>query len=328
MQPREDTPQYCGPLAAYCTGLIKEKRALGYRYRTPARLLAELDRFSQSIPCEADRLTKEFVQAWVAKRPHESAGNRRFRIGLIRQLAMFMVRQGAQAYVQPWLPTPATSSQFTPYIFTPDQIRAILAATDRLRPCRVSPRYHVVMPAVFRILYGCGLRASEVCGLRVRDVDLQEGVLKIYHTKFDKDRLAPMAPSLSAYLRAYARDHLAGAEPDAYFFAAPDCGPFSIAALYGVFRRLLWTCGISHGGTGRGPRLHDLRHTFAVHCLQRWVREGKDLTAALPVLSTYLGHNTLYGTQRYLRLTAQLYPEVTAAVERHVGKIIPERNAP
>ena len=77
-------------------------------------------------------------------------------------------------------------------------------------------------------------------------------------------------------------------------------------------------------GQGYGPRVHDLRHVFAVHCLKRWVVEGVDLTAALPYLSTYLGHTGLKGTQRYLRLTAELYPEIVSTVEAKFGEIIPE----
>jgi len=327
MQPRDETPTFVGPLASYCAGIYAEKRALGYRYRSHGCLLKELDRFSLDYHCDSMQLSKEFVLAWIAKRPNERPRNQSFRTVVTRQLALFMVRHGVDAYIPPMLQIQTDRHSFTPYIFTCEQAHQLLEAADRLRPHYMSPQRHHIMPAVFRILYGCGLRASEVCNLRVRDVDLVEGVLTIREAKFDKDRLVPMAPSLTAYLRTYACQGVVATGAETYFFPAPDRGPFCRAAIYDTFRKLLWDCGISYGGRGHGPRLHDLRHTFAVHCLQRWVRECKDLTAALPVLSTYLGHNSLYGTQHYLRLTAELYPDITARVETHFGTIIPERKS-
>ncbi|MDF2648659.1 MAG: putative phage-specific integrase [Paenibacillus sp.] len=92
---------------------------------------------------------------------------------------------------------------------------------------------------------------------------------------------------------------------------------------YKNFRKFLWKARISHGGWGKGPRLHDFRHTFAVYCLRRWVLEGKDLKAYLPVLKTYLSHHSFSDTSEYSRLTAELYPDITAKVEHAIGHVIP-----
>ncbi|QGU00314.1 Integrase/recombinase, RitB [Candidatus Syntrophocurvum alkaliphilum] len=89
-----------------------------------------------------------------------------------------------------------------------------------------------------------------------------------------------------------------------------------------MFRKIIWQANISH--SGKGPRLHDLRHTFAVHCLKKWVLAGENLTNLLPYLSVYLGHNDLRGTQHYLRLTSDLYPTITTSVEQHFSNTIPE----
>lgn len=88
-----------------------------------------------------------------------------------------------------------------------------------------------------------------------------------------------------------------------------------------VFRRLLMQCGIAHAGRGRGPRIHDFRHLFAVHTLRRWYRTGQDLDAKLPLLATYLGHQHLSGTQYYLHLTAELFPEITARTDAAFGDV-------
>jgi len=111
-------------------------------------------------------------------------------------------------------------------------------------------------------------------------------------------------------------------------FPSAQRGAFSLRTVYGLFRKLLLECGIAHAGRGTGPRIHDLRHTFAVHTLLRWYRDGEDLDAKLPLLATYLGHQHLSGTQRYLHLTAELFPEITARLDAVFGEVIPRRIEP
>jgi integrase/recombinase XerD len=172
-----------------------------------------------------------------------------------------------------------------------------------------------------------GFVSGEVLKLRVRDVDLNQGIVTVRQGKFRKDRLVPLALSLVYRLRKYAA-HFENRPLDAIFFPAPDAGPFCLRTVYSLFRKLLLQCGIAHAGRGKGPRIHDLRHTFAVHTLLRWYRDGEDLDAKLPLLSTYLGHQNLLGTQCYLHLTAELFPEITARVDAVFGEIIPGRIEP
>jgi integrase len=143
--------------------------------------------------------------------------------------------------------------------------------------------------------------------------------------KFNKDRLVPMAPSMLARLRKYAAV-LGKRDPSSVFFPAPDGGPYSIVTVYRVFRRLLRECGIAHGGRGKGPRLHDLRHAFAVHRLENWYRQGADLEAKLPVLAAYMGHKSLASTQRYLRLTPEIFPDIRKRLDESTGHVIPRRS--
>ena len=98
----------------------------------------------------------------------------------------------------------------------------------------------------------------------------------------------------------------------------------SIGNIYKNFRKFLWRAGISHGGRGFVPRVHDFRHTFAVHCLKKWSVEGKDLMVYLPILRVYLGHNSFSETACYLRLTADVFPEITLKLEAKFPDIIPE----
>ena len=112
---------------------------------------------------------------------------------------------------------------------------------------------------------------------------------------------------------------------DDYFFPSPRGGQLHGSGIYCNFRDLLHRCGIGHGGRGEGPRLHDLRHTFAVHALLRWYREGAVLQARMPVLAAYLGHASIDGTQDYLQMTAELYPEIVARSDAAFSDVIPRR---
>jgi len=327
---RESKPQvsYRSPLAPHLYQFVEEKRALGCRYHSPALMLVRFDRFLLDHQATTPDLPKAVIEAWARRRPHESVSTLQLRISLVRQLCLFLIRRGFAPYLPGAHLVPKGRSSFVPYIFTQEQMGRFLTAADQIRPSRYSPQRNVIFPLIFRLLYGCGLRASEARRLQIRDLDLARGVLTIREAKFRKDRLVPVAPTLAARLRSYAAVHLNGKRPGDLVFPAPYRGPFAHQTIHAAFRQLLWACKISYGGRGRGPRLHDLRHTFAVHRLMRWHREGVDLGVALPVLATYLGHVSLHGTQRYLRLTAEMYPDLIAALQARFGEVIPRKEQP
>lgn len=188
----------------------------------------------------------------------------------------------------------------------------------------VAPRRHLVMPVLFRLLYCCGLRVSEATDLLMGDVDLDEGILTIRDSKFGRTRYVPMSKETTTSCGQYAQGNPYAGDAAGYFFPAPDGGGYNERSVYHVFRELLWNAGISHGGRGKGPRVHDFRHTFAVHFLEKWQRDGKELTIALPRLSAYLGHNDITATERYLRMPAELYPEISALLSEKYGYLIPK----
>jgi integrase/recombinase XerD len=135
-----------------------------------------------------------------------------------------------------------------------------------------------------------------------------------------------MAASLAQRCKEYvARNRFVrGFSSSPWLFPNADGTPYNSATVYEVFRKALRLARISHGGRGRGPRLHDIRHTYAVRVLNRWVREGKDLTTALPHLAIYMGHEGLKASQHYLRLTAEMLPHLISTVEKEYGWVIPE----
>jgi integrase/recombinase XerD len=319
-------PRFHSPLAPLMEQFVQTKQACGYRFGEGARILRCFDRFLTAERLVQCQLPRALVRQWLAKQPHESARTQQFRISLVRQFAGYLCRLGYCAYVPDRSLSAKTSSGFCPRILTHSEVQQLLQAVDQLTPTAHAPLRHLIMPEVLRLLYGCGLRVNEVLHLRVGDVDLDRGVLTVREAKFGKDRLVPPALPLVQRLQRYAA--ILGPRPsDAFFFPSPRGGPLSLPTVYWLYRELLLRCGIPHGGRSKGPRVHDLRHTMAVHSLLRWYREGADLDAMLPVLATYLGHQSLAGTQRYLHLTAELFPEIAVRANAAFGDVIPRRIA-
>lgn len=318
--------RFSSPVAPLIERFIQEKQAVGYKYQAGAAALARLDRFLVNEDLAQCELPRPLVRKWLAKQPHENATNHQSRAGTVRQFAAFMIREGCPADVPgPYL-TAKRAGSFSPRILTRAEIQRLLHAVDQFEPHGHAPLRHLIMPEVFRLLYGCGFRLSEVLHLKVGDVDLNRGVLTVRETKFGKDRQVPPAIALVQRLRRFAQG--LGTRPaDAYFFPTLHGGPWALSTVYHIYRELLLRSGIAHGGRGRGPRVHDLRHTFAVHSLLRWYREGADLDAKLPVLAAYLGHQSVAATQRYLHLTAELFPEITVRANAAFGDVIPRRGA-
>jgi len=126
------------------------------------------------------------------------------------------------------------------------------------------------------------------------------------------------------YMKSYFLKVHATSIPVNYFFLKRDRTAIAANTVYKNFRKILWKSGTSHGGKGRGPRLHDFRHTFAVHSLNQMVQKKVELYCALPILSTYLGHASIAATERYVRLTAEVYPEILSTVSATCAYIFPE----
>ncbi len=313
---------YQSPFQPFIEGLIREKRSLGYHYDGSPRLLYQFDQFCRHSGCTDAVVTPALVNAWIQQSPHQSLATRHNRASVVRQLALYMSRLGIPAYVLPGDALPRVPA-YTPYIFSDREMAALFQQVDACRYCAEVPLRHHIMPLLFRLLYGCGLRISEALNLRRQEVDLPTGVLTVIGGKFNKDRLVPMSPDNSRRCADYVKQVHGFSDPGDYFFPAPQGQALTKGNAYKNFRRFLWQARISHGGWGKGPRLHDLRHTFAVHCLRRWVLQGKDLAAYLPILKAYLGHDSFRDTARSLRLTAELYPDITAKVEHAFGHVVP-----
>ena len=310
-------PIFKGPFADYLQRFLEQKRALGYKYAVESWVLGDFDRYVLNHYPDATALELEMINAWVVHRPNEvgnKSSNNRYTI--MRQFASFIIGCGGCADM------PESCKRrphgFVPYIFTHQQISQMFTILDFWAQEKRKSSIFKALPTLFKILYCCGLRVSEALHLTMRKVDLTNGTLYITDTKYGKERLLPMSASLLSVCRDYVSCFKKNAGKDELLFCNDTKTAFTNRRVYEHFRSLLRECGISHNG--QGPRVHDFRHTFAVHSLMNWTREGIDINVALPYLSTYLGHSTLSSTSQYLRLTAEVFPEVLQQVEEHFSR--------
>ena len=325
---------------SYNTGKSLAPKAGNYTYINPSQSLPKIISTSSSkasIAAIRSYFTDEQVIRSIAGYAGMDfdIGNRRNLqtntilrdVSAINGFLDFVIRKGYTAYKIPPKSLPKENRNFRAYIFTDDEIERMLTAADHVPFTEQNPARKYQIPVMFRILFNCGLRTSELLKLRMCDVNLKGNVFTILDTKFHKNRLVPFSDTVAESLTQYL-EMSPPKSTDSLLF--PSLNPRSNGGRYGnswlqaQFRQLLRTAGIPYNGSGKGPRPHDIRHTFAVHCLNNWVLSGEDLTAALPVLSRYLGHNGLTGTQKYLQLTAQMYPDIIAKLEVQFGGLIPQ----
>jgi site-specific recombinase XerD len=307
-------PIFIGPFADYLHRFLGQKRAIGYKYVIESWELGEFDRYMLAYYPNATTLELDMINDWASHRPNEignKSSNNRFTV--MRQFASFLL--GCGCYADMPDSCKRRIHAFTPYIFTHHQISQMFAVLDSWsKEKRTSPVFKI-LPLLFRTLYCCGLRISEALNLTVGKVDLEKGNLLITDSKYGKERLLPMSSTLLTLYCGYFGIFKKHDTKDEFLFCINGKTAISRRTIYTHFRKLLWECGISHNG--QGPRIHDFRHTFAVHSLVNWTRQGIDINVALPYLSTYLGHSNLSSTSQYLRLTAEVFPEILQQVEDH-----------
>ena len=310
------------PFTTIIEDFVAFKRAAGHKYNNELGILRRLGLFLEEQGVQDVILNKNTVDAWCRQKPHESRSTYSSRVSLIRQLGFYLANRGYQAII-PETVRKAKNNLFVPYIFSQNEINRIFHVIDTL-PIDKNSNSKIVYPVLFRVLYGCGLRIGEALALKIHDVNVVNGFLSIKNAKYDKKRLVPMSESLTRVCQKYFDDNLIGFPQDEFFFMKKHGGCRNHSVIKTRFRRTLWECGIPYLGKGKGPRLHDIRHTFCCHSIKQMSDNNIDLYCALPVLSAYVGHSTIKATERYLRLTLGIYPEIEKQMELFSGSIYPE----
>lgn len=307
---------------------VEQKTNLGYKFVSQARTLQEFDAYCAANFPDSVILDKELFINWLSHHRGKHPSTIETKCSPVNQFAKFCRSKGILAYSIPKGVMPK-KVKYRPYIFSDEDIKRFFRSIDT--SCKFShivPLRHLVIPVFFRILYCCGLRVSETRLLQVKDVNLERGILTLTHTKNNRMRQIPIHPDLLNRMRKfYETVHLLSM-PETPFFPGRNGNPMTVGNVYRNFRRFLWNARISHSGktpigeTG-APNVHSFRHTFAVNCLRKWMQQGKNLHAYLPVLQEYLGHVNIADTEYYLHFSADMAEDIKETLEERLGGIIP-----
>lgn len=296
---------------------LSHKRSLGMQCKTIARNLRAFCKAVGDIG--VDEAREGEVCAYIYGSGPVTT-NLHVKFGVLRGFYRYLLSRGHVATSPLPIHVPREPERLIPHIFTREEIRRLMRAAEQKQWCgrKLDPE---TMRTLLLLLYGAGLRISEALRLTLADLDLREGLLTIRETKFYKTRFVPPGPDLMAVLTAYLatrREHGHPGPPEAFLLVTRHSLPVTVQLAEDSFKRLCREVSVCRGDQSRFmPRLHDLRHSFAVHRLTACYREGGDVQRLLPQLSTYLGHVDISSTQHYLTLTPELLSHASNRFEHY-----------
>lgn len=318
----ENNKGYTGPFAGHLKAFIDEKRTLGCKYIEEERLSYEFDRLSILYDSN-NRLSSDLVDEFVRCKPNWQATTQKRHVSFIQNFGNYLLHHDVEAFRPGYTAIKKADVSFKPYIFTHDEIESIFTMADGIRPnCRNS---HIFYPVLFRVLYGTGMRISEALKLRMSDVDFVGNTIHVTDPKNHKDRILPISDSVTEYCAWYvSKIHPVFHSDDLFFMSNRGAGDYSRNNVQVYFSSIIAKIDLpTRGYKGGGPHLHSLRHTFCVHSLAQLTRSGIPHGVALQLLCSYMGHQSLSATGRYLQLTAETFPELTDVMEQACSDIFP-----
>lgn len=320
------------PLQSFIAEDIKSylhlHRSLGKEYMIEENTLHLLDSFLITQRPWIQRLNGKIFSQWCDTFAHLSPAVRRNRMRIVRNLCLYRRRSQRHSFVPDILTFPKDHSQFIPYILSSVDIARLLRAAQLLPALPQSPLRPQTMRLAIALFYTSGLRRGELLRLTFGDFDAAESTLFIRSTKFHKERIIPLSATTDAELRTYLNERqrcgflIKESSPIIWNNAGgPEGRAYTGTGLAQNWRLLCASLKIL---TPKGipPRIHDIRHSFAVNALLRWYHNGENVLAKLPQLSTYMGHVSVVSTQCYLPFAGSLRSVASARFEQKYGNII------
>lgn len=301
---------------------VSYKRDNGYQYQTGAYYLNKYAGFVMETAPETVVPDKKSVEGFLEK-IQDTPGSLYNAASFLREFSRYLIARGYKsAYLIPSgrlrLPAPVQ-----PYFFTEGEITAFFRECDRVEDAAYLKGRHLVLPAMFRLLYCCGLRCKEVRTLACRNVHLDQGYLDIIQSKGPKSRRIYISRDLAGYLSDYDRQ-ISFLFPDRLtFFPNRNDAPYSPCCLEQNFLRFWYAAFPEKKNSGVSIRAYDFRHHFVYANMNRWLRDGKDVNAMLPYLMRYMGHSDIKNTLYYFHLVPDIYGGILDR-SSHSERLIPE----
>ena len=296
---------------------LRVRESLGYKITEPRRMLGQFVAYLETTG--VDVVTTQAAVAWATQPQGCQPGWWARRFGLVRRFAVYLHTIDPRHEVPPAGLVVGKHRRATPYLYSEAEIAALLAAAGRLR----SPQRAATYQTLMGLLAVTGLRIGEAIHLDRDDVDLTAALVTIRDAKFGKTRQVPLHPSTVDALAAYTRrrNQLCPRPSSPAYFLSTTGTRLFYNSFHRVFAGLVRDAGLQPRSPSCRPRPHDLRHSFAVRTLLEWHRDGVDVAARLPLLSTYLGHVHPGATYWYLSGAPELFALVADRLEAALGEL-------
>ena len=282
---------------------INDKNSAGYNGANFRQNLISFDRFCTEQEIKEPVFTTYHASKWLEQRTNESHTTHYSRINASKHFLKYLSIKGYDVFVVRDIKYKGTD--FQPHIYTDTEVK----------------KYFLAVDSYYR-------RINETLGIRKKDIDLSKGIILLNETKNDKQRYVVMGDDLLVLVNEYANKCFYLLDDDDYIFTNANGGRLDEKTVYEKHREFLFQAGIPYLGDGNGPRIHDWRHHMAVYSFRQMTDSGLDMYVALPILSTYLGHKTIFATEKYVRLTLQLFPYIEEKfrlmVDRIFGSVVKE----
>lgn len=304
-------------------GLIEQKKQSGYIYDSAKYILIQFDKFCVENHIDRAIITKELSDTWQSYHADEAKSRRASRMSVLRQLAQYMNSQGNECYI----PSKFSAKSYrVPYVMNEREIKELFTVADDYAPKVNADRFNILAEeykVLFRFIYCCGLRVSEARKLKLEDIDFERKTALILRSKGDKDRLIYIADDvckmcLDMLDLLHDKYHFYSE----YLFSSSDPNtPLQVASINKKFREF-WkkTSGASDS---KYPTVHSLRYSFVVTRMNLWMEKGENLTAMMPYLSKYLGHESVENTYYYYHQIESTF-KIVRQKDQLSDRIIPE----
>lgn len=307
---------------------ILMKRNLGYTFETLCSILRGIDSLAFETNQKKTGFTKKFYKKYLICKPDETKHYQYTRIMVLRRFSQYLLDMGIPSFIPP-RPRYVKNGHI-PFIYTEKQLNSIFEYSNNMSNIQEHTDTNLYcFPAIVRLLYSTGIRIGEALALKDGDVFLKEKYILIRKSKNGKERILPISESLAKVLLDYEdyKKKLPIQNQQGFFFVKPDGKRPAHIGISERFRECLNSVKILGDDKSIRPRLHDLRHTFAVNALVKLAKMETDLYLTLPILSQYLGHSSIKSTNHYVRLTANMYPELLKEIDLLTLTIFPKNKS-
>ena len=294
---------------------LQYKRFLGYKYKTDEIVIKEIIKYLENN--NINIITKEIVEDYARINSNLSPNTIARNMGVFREFCKYLKLQKVEAYQIPNGIYTRNSNNYIPYIFSKKEMKNIYNSLNSvLNSYRYNYYRKTIYPLIIKIIYQTGMRIGEVLSLKINDYDIENGILYIKDPKNNIERLICLPKNIIVELNNYiSKFNYLFTENNVIFNAKSN-------AIEKYFYKVLKEVNINR--TNTGPRLHDLRHTFVVHRIEKYAKEQVDFNAMLPVLQAHLGHQSLSSLTYYFHMTEHILKDINKVSEEYFGYLIPK----